>query len=95
MHARVNTSRVQPTQLDEVAAAMQSILPRAKQQAPGLKGVLVLGDRRTGKIVIVSRWESAAVAEAAEPLYQDALRELGRFLAEPPTREQYELLLEA
>ncbi len=37
----------------------------------------------------------AAGEAAAEPLYQDALRDLGRFLAEPPTREQYELLLEA
>ncbi len=94
-HARVNTTRVQPNQLDEVVAAMQSILPRAQQQAPGLKSVLVLGDRRTGKIVLLSRWESAAAAEAAESVYQDAMRELGRFLAEPPTREQYEVLLEA
>jgi quinol monooxygenase YgiN len=95
MHARVNTSRVQPNQLDEVVVAIQSILPRAKQQSPGLKSVLVLGDRRTGKIVLVSRWESAAAAEAAESVYQDAMRELGRFLAEPPTREPYEVLLEA
>ena len=95
MHARVNTTRVQPNQLDEVAAAIQSILPRAKQQATGLKSALVLGDRRTGKIVLLSRWESAAVAEAAESVYQEAMRDLGRFLAEPPTREQYEVLLEA
>jgi quinol monooxygenase YgiN len=95
MHARVNTSRVQPTQLDEFVAAIQSLLPRAKQQAPGLMSVLVLGDRRTGKIVLLSRWESIAAAEAAEAVLQDALRELGRFLAEPPTREPYEVLLEA
>ena len=56
---------------------------------------LVVGDRRTGKIVLLSRWESVAAAEAAEAVYQDAMRELGRFLAEPPTREPYEVLLEA
>ena len=95
MHARVNTGRVQPDQIDELVAATQPMLSRAKQQAPGLKSVMLLGDRRTGKIVIVSRWESEAVAEAAEPLYQDAMRELGRFIAEPPTRERYEVLLQA
>jgi quinol monooxygenase YgiN len=95
MHARVNTTRVQPNQLDDCVAAFQSLLPRAKQQSAGLMSVLALGDRRTGKIVIVSRWESAAAAEAAEALYQDAMRELGRFLAEPPTREPYEVLVEA
>jgi quinol monooxygenase YgiN len=95
MHARVNTSRVQPNQLDEVVATIQSILPRAKQQSPGLKSVLVLGDRHTGKIVLFSRWENAAMADAAESVYQDAMRELGRFLAEAPTREPYEVLLEA
>jgi quinol monooxygenase YgiN len=95
MHARVNTSRIQPHQLDDFVAAIQSLLPRAKQQAKGLMRVLVLGDRRTGKIVLLSRWESAAMAEAAESVYQDAMRELGRFLAEPPTREPYEVLLEA
>jgi quinol monooxygenase YgiN len=95
MHARVNTTRVQPNQLDDFVAAIQSLLPRAQQQSQGLTSVLVLGDRRTGKIVLLSRWESAAVAEAAESVYQDALRELGRFIAEPPTREPYEVLLEA
>jgi quinol monooxygenase YgiN len=95
MHARVNTSRIQPNQLDDFVAAIQSLLPRAKQQAKGLMSVLVLGDRRTGTIVLLSRWQSVAAAEAAEAVYQDAMRELGRFLAEPPTREPYEVLLEA
>jgi quinol monooxygenase YgiN len=95
MHARVNTGRVQPNQVDEFVAALQSLLPHAKQQAKGLASVLVAGDRRTGKIVLLSRWESVAAAEAAEVVYQDAMRELGRFLAEQPTREPYEVLLEA
>lgn len=27
-------------------------------------------------------------------MYQEAMRELGRFFAQPPTRERYEVLLE-
>ena len=94
MHARVNTGQVQPDQLDKFVVAIQPLLRRAKQQAPGLMSVMLLGDRLTGKIVLVSRWESEAAAEAAEPVYQEAMRELGRFIAEPPTREPYEVLLE-
>jgi quinol monooxygenase YgiN len=53
-----------------------------------------VGDRHTGKIVIVSNWDSEAAGDAAEPMYQQAMREFGRFLAEPPTRDRYEVLLE-
>lgn len=94
MHARVNTARVEPDQIDELVAATKPLVSRAKQQAPGLKSAMVLGDRRTGKILMVSRWESEAAAGAAEPVYQEAMRELGRFMAEPPTRERYEVLME-
>jgi quinol monooxygenase YgiN len=94
MHARVNTAQIQPDQIDEAVAALRALVPRARQQAPGLKSALVAGDRRTGKTVIVSVWESEAAWEAGEPLYQEAMRELGPFLAEPPTREGYEVLLQ-
>jgi quinol monooxygenase YgiN len=94
MHARVNTTRVQPDQLDAVAAALQVLVPRARQQAPGLTSALVAGDRRTGRLVTVSLWESEAAWEAGEPLYQEAVREVGHFFAEPPTREGYEVLLQ-
>jgi quinol monooxygenase YgiN len=94
MHARVNTTRVEPGQIDEFAATAMALLPRAKSQAPGLNSAVVLGDRRTGKIVLFTHWDSEAAGDAAEPLYQEAMREFGRFLAEPPTRERYEVLLE-
>jgi heme-degrading monooxygenase HmoA len=86
--------RVQPDQIDEVVAGFRSLLPRAKQ-APGFQGLLLAADRRTGKMITVGLWESEAAAQAAESLYQEALRELGRFIAEPPTRERYEVLLQA
>jgi len=94
MHSRVNTGRVQPDQIDELVAATRPILPLARQEAPDLKSVLMLGDRSTGKLVMVSVWETEAGAEAAEPFYQHAMQELGRFITEPPTRERYEVLLQ-
>lgn len=94
MNGHVSTLRVEPGHIDEFAAAAQSLLPAAKQQSAGLKSVAVLGDRRTGKVVILSEWESEAAAEAAEFVAQDAFRKLGRFFAEPPIRERYEVLLQ-
>jgi len=94
MHARVNTARVAPDQIDDFATAMKALVPSAMAQSPGLQSALVLGERGTGKVVIVSRWDSEAAGDAAEPMYQEAMRELGRFIAEPPTRERYDVLLE-
>jgi hypothetical protein len=34
MHARVNTARVEPDQLDGLVAATKPLVSRAKQQAP-------------------------------------------------------------
>jgi quinol monooxygenase YgiN len=94
MHARVNTTRVAPDQIDDFAAAMKALVPRAMAQSSGLRSALVLGERDTGKVVIASRWDNEAAGDAAEPMYQEALRELGRFITEPPTRERYDVLLE-
>lgn len=94
MHARINTTRVEPGQIDEFAAAAKALLSRAKPQAPDLNSALVLGDRRTGKVVMVSRWDSEAAGDAAEPMYREAMREFGRFRAEPAARERYEVLLD-
>jgi heme-degrading monooxygenase HmoA len=94
MHARVNTTRVAPDQIDDFATAMKALVPRAIPQSPGLQSALVLGERGTGKVVIVSRWDSEAAGDAAEPVYEEAMRELRSFIAEPPTRVRYDVLLE-
>ena len=96
MIARFTTLQVQPDQIDELHAAVSrsALVPRAKQTA-GLQSFLLAADRRTGKVVTVTRWESEAAAQAAEPLFQDAMRELGRFIAGAPARESYEVLLQA
>jgi heme-degrading monooxygenase HmoA len=85
--------RVQPDQIDHAVAGFRALVPRATQ-APGFKGILLAADHPTGKMITVSLWESEAAALASESLYQDALRELGCFIADPPTRERYEVLLQ-
>jgi len=94
MHARVNTTSVAPDQLDEFAAALKALVPRVLPQSPGLRSAVVLADRGTGKVILISRWDSEAAGDAAEPAYQEAMRELGQFIAEPPARERYDILLE-
>jgi quinol monooxygenase YgiN len=95
MHARVNTLKVQPNRIDDLVAVLQPLLPSAKQQAPGLKSLMIACDRSTGKLLMVSRWETEAAAEAAESVYQEAVREIQPFIEEAPTRERYEILIEA
>jgi len=94
MHARVNTTSVAPDQLDEFAAALKALVPQVLPQSPGLRSAVVLADRGTGKVILISRWDSEAAGDDAEPAYQEAMRELGQFIAEPPARERYDILLE-
>ena len=96
MLARVTIGQADPARMDEgIARYQQQFLPRF-QQATGFRGIWILGDRRTGKILAVSLWESEADMQANESVYQEAIRapelEVG---APPPTRETYEVLLQA
>ena len=95
MIARFSTFQVQPDQIDGFVAALRQAAALGAAKQAGLQSLLLVGDRGTGKEVLVSFWESEAAAQAAEPTYQDALRELGRFIAgPPPVRESFEVLLQ-
>lgn len=59
MHARVWQLRIQPGKLEEFTAAIQSLVPLARQQG-GFRGVLVL--RTNGKerpeAMVIAVWDS-------------------------------------
>ncbi len=68
MYARVTTAQYQNAgAIDEGAQIYRdSILP-STQQLKGFKDVITLGDRSTGKAMVVTFWETEADAQA-QPL---------------------------
>ncbi|MDP8947621.1 MAG: antibiotic biosynthesis monooxygenase [Actinomycetota bacterium] len=66
MFARVSEFEARPEQLDEMKReGVEHVLPALKIQK-GFGGGLVLGDRRTGKVLAVALWESEQAMDATE-----------------------------
>ena len=66
MHARVSTIQGAPGKVDDVASqAQEQTLPQL-QKLEGFKGLVVLGDRQSGKMLGVSFWESEEALRASD-----------------------------
>ncbi len=66
MYARVTTIEGAPDKVDDVTRQTQEQgLPKL-QQMDGFKGFVALGDRRSGKVLGVSFWESEEALRATE-----------------------------
>lgn len=66
MFARVNVFQGTPEGLDQSAElAEEKILPELRK-VDGSVGILVLGDRQTGKEIAVTLWASEAALKASE-----------------------------
>ena len=73
MFARLTTTQVQADKIDEVLKIMEeSVIPAAKSQE-GFRGLYSLADRKTGKGVTISLWDSeeAAIANEQSGYYQE------------------------
>ena len=57
MFARVITAQAGPQGVDSFLGVAREQLPGASQQ-PGFKGFYVLTDAETGKVMIISLWET-------------------------------------
>ena len=95
MHARVITSQFKPGKTDEAVALWKDSVAPSLKQTKGFKGAYLVGDRKSGKGVAVTLWESEADATAMDTSgqYQKTLAKFGDMFAGTPTREIYEVFL--
>ena len=87
MFARVITAQAEPHGLDGVIEVFGQQLPGARQQ-PGFNGFFLLTDAETGKVIIISLWQTreqmpAGIRHQAVPV---------TWLT-PPDLETYEVTL--
>jgi heme-degrading monooxygenase HmoA len=70
----------------------ESVVPAAKSQK-GYLGILLLGDRKTGKGISIALWESEedAIANEKSGYYQEQVDKFKKFYTAPPIREGYEV----
>ena len=98
MFARLTISHMKIDRIDEGAKLYEeSIVPAAKSQK-GYRGTYLLADRKTGKGVSISLWDSEedAIANEQSGYYQEQVDKLKEFFtAPPPVREVYEVVGQA
>jgi len=96
MYARVTFATAQPGKIDEIAKVMRdSILPAAKKEK-GFKGMLHMGNRDTGKGMVIVMWDTEANMTAGETsgFYRAQVAKVASLVAGAPTMEHYEVTVQ-
>lgn len=93
MLARMTTLQAQPGKLDELTRKlMESVLPAASRQR-GYKSGMTLAHPETGKVLIISVWETETdmLANEGSGYYKEQIAKIASALANPPIRETYKI----
>ena len=93
MFARLTIVQVQIDKIDETIKIFgESIIPAAASQK-GSRGIYMLTDRKTGKGVALSLWDSEedAIANEQSGYYQEQVGKIASFFTTAPVREGYEV----
>jgi len=97
MFARLTIVPVKIDKIDEtVKIFKENVVPAAKSQK-GFRGAYQLIDRKTGKGISITFWDSEddAIANEQSGYYQEQLSKFKDCFAAPPVREGYEVTLQA
>jgi len=95
MFARLTIVQVKIDKLDETMKIFEeSVIPAAKSQK-GYRGAYLLTDRKTGKGISLTFWntEKNAIANEKSGYYQEQLNKFKGLFTAPPVREGYEVSL--
>ena len=97
MFARLTIVQVKPDKIDDVVKIYgDHVVPSAKAQK-GYKGIFMLTDRKTGKGISISLWESEqdAIANDKSGYYQLQVGRFKDYFTKPPVQEGYEVSIQA
>jgi len=97
MFARLTIVQVKADKMDEVIKIYgDQVVPAAKSQK-GYKEILLLTDRKTGKGISITLWESEqdAIANDKSGYYQQQVARFKDHFTKPPVQENYEVSIQA
>lgn len=87
--------------LDEAVKLYEtSVVPAAKSQK-GYRGIYLLTDSKTGKVIAISLWDSQADVASQEWVteergyYREQLAKFKAYFTEPPIHEGYDVAVQA
>ncbi len=95
MFARASAIAGDRGRMDEGARMLETETLTELERLEGFQGVLALGDRATGQMLVISLWETEEMMRASEErageLRSEAARQLGA--SGEPRVDRYEVLL--
>jgi len=91
--ARLVSFQWQRSRLDEAIRAYRENVAPARKAKKGSRGGYFLVDRKTGKGVVITLWDSERDILATEEsgFFKEQLAKFQEFLTAPPVREIYEV----
>ncbi len=94
--ARTISIEVRPSVLDDVLKILREKVLPVTQAKSGSRGCSVLVDRGTGKVVVLTLWESqdASRADDTGKIIQQQISELSRYVTSVMLTERYEVAFE-
>jgi heme-degrading monooxygenase HmoA len=97
LQARVTHVQARADKIDEAIGIYRDSVVAAAQAQKGYRATYMLVDRATGKRMSITVWESLEALQASEGsgYYQEQLAKFAPVLAAPPTREVYEVSVQA
>ena len=97
MFAQLTIMHCVPDQLDELAALYEERIIPITQAQMGYRGIYLLLNRASGKIIAISLWDSAEDAVTCEQSdgHQEHLARFASYLAATPAHEGYEVRVDA
>ena len=96
MFARLTIVPMKMDKLDETIKIFKESIVSAAKSQKGYRGAYLLTDRKTGKEVSISLWDSEedAIANEQSGYYQEQVSKLKEFFTVPPVREGYEVSIQ-
>jgi heme-degrading monooxygenase HmoA len=93
VYAGVVSLKLKPGKAEEAARTYQDSVALELRQMRGFEAGYVLTNAETGKGYIIGLWETQEDAQSFESsgAYQEQAAKFGDVLAEPPSREVYEV----
>lgn len=97
MKARVTTVQVQPDKVNEAVSIYRDSVVAAAKAQKGYHATFMLMDPATGKGMSITLWDTAEDLRASEAsgYYQEQVAKFGPLLTAAPTREEFEVSVQA
>jgi heme-degrading monooxygenase HmoA len=94
MYARVFHTQVMAGKTDQTVSIWRDKVAPGLKQAKGFKGAYLVGDSGSGKGLTMTLWDSKEDADAMNASLSQTLALFEGLLAQQPSVETYEVLLE-